>query len=96
MTVLPTSDILSELFAGDPAFKVLPDGSIASVEDLPPLSILGHEKYKMVSILRSAPSHMMERNELLEACVDEGINLHTAHIPDRGGSFPARRAVHGG
>jgi hypothetical protein len=80
LLVLPTSQILGQLLGADSAFHVMEDGRVASRVELDAEQVLGSEKHRMIEILREAPSRMMTRNELLEACERRGVNLSTAQV----------------
>ncbi|MGY1988059.1 hypothetical protein ACI792_17720 [Blastococcus sp. SYSU DS0669] len=76
--VPPDVAILLEFYRSHPAFRVK-DGQIVAATPLP-LEALGPEKMTMVGVLRAEVPPALDRNSLIAACVESGMQASTAGI----------------
>jgi hypothetical protein len=75
--IAPTRDVLASYFKLHPDFAIGDDGSVRSVVPLDYRAELGGVETVIVTVLRSAPSRVLDRTGLTEACVERGVNTST-------------------
>jgi hypothetical protein len=75
----PQLDVLDAFYRSHPAFTVDADGMVDAVELLD-AEDLGEEKWAMVQVLRSFTPPAADRNTLVDACVEAGVNAGTAGV----------------
>jgi hypothetical protein len=73
----PPLAILEAFYHSRPEYVVDPQGRISMATALPSWSHVSAAERQMIQILRRAPDALMDRNSLVEACYEDGMNLAT-------------------
>ena len=77
LPAVPPRNVLSGYYKAHPDFAIGEDGSVRSVTPLDYRSELGGVEMVMVTVLKSAPSRVLDRVSLTNACVERGVNVNT-------------------
>ena len=75
--IVPPRSVLAAFYAANPAFVVEDDGQISSAVPLDYRNELGLTEQIFVEVLRSTPTGVLDRQNLIKACEERGVNLNT-------------------
>lgn len=77
LPAVPPREVLASYYRAHPDFAISDDGSVRSVAPLDYRVELGPIEQVMVSVLRTAPTRVLDRPGLSEACEARGVNLNS-------------------
>jgi len=72
---VPPRQILAAYYRAHPDFVMGDDGMVRSARPLNYRSELAGVEQVIVTVLRASPTNILERAELLERCIERGVNL---------------------
>lgn len=76
----PPREVLAEYYRAHPDFVIATDGHVRPAKPLDLRAELGRVEQTVVNVLRSSPSGVMHRTDIIAECTERGVNFNTLAI----------------